>query len=291
MQILNFKELMMKILVTGVKGQLGYDVLCELKRRNYQDVLGIDIADLDITKEIHVKDYITKYNPQIVVHCAAYTAVDLAEDKKEVAYDINVNGTSFIAHTCQKIKAKMIYISTDYVFNGEGVIPFEVTDEAQPINYYGLTKYLGEHEVKRYLDDYFIIRTSWVFGAYGNNFVKTMLKLGKVREELNVVSDQIGSPTYTHDLSKLICDMIETNKYGIYQATNEGVCSWYEFACEIFKQAGIEVVVNPILSDAYPTNAQRPKNSRLSKKSLTDNGFSLLPDWQSALTRYLDQTK
>lgn len=279
----------MKILVTGVNGQLGYDVLRELKKRGYEDVLGIDIETLDITKEKDVLSFITSYAPQIVVHCAAWTAVDLAEDKKDLVYDVNVNGTSYIAKACQKIHAKIIYISTDYVFNGEGEDLFEVIDKPQPINYYGMTKYLGETEVKKYLDAYFIIRISWVFGINGNNFVKTMLKLADNRDTLNVVSDQIGSPTYTYDLSKLLCDMLETDKYGVYHATNEGFCSWYEFACEIFKQANLKMTVNPILTECYPTKAVRPKNSRMSKKALTDQGFSTLPHWKDALARYLNE--
>lgn len=281
----------MKILVTGVKGQLGYDVLRELKIRGYQDVLGIDILDLDITKEEKVISFITSYNPQIVVHCAAWTAVDLAEDKKEIAYDVNVNGTSYIAKACQKINAKMFYISTDYIFDGKGKEPFEVTDVPKPINYYGMTKYLGEVEVKKYLDSYFIVRISWVFGVNGNNFVKTMLKLSEERDTLNVVDDQIGSPTYTYDLSKLLCDMLETDQYGVYHATNEGTCSWYEFACEIFGKANLEMRVNPISSEYYPTKANRPRNSRLSKKSLTEHGFSTLPHWKDALTRYINDIK
>ncbi len=279
----------MKVLVTGVNGQLGYDVVRELKERGFNDVLGIDINDLDITKEQLVATFITKFNPDVVVHCAAFTAVDLAEDKKEVVYDVNVNGTSYIAKACQKVNAKMMYISTDYVFDGKGEKPFTIDDLTNPINYYGVSKLLGEQEVKKYLDRYFIIRISWVFGINGNNFVKTMLNLGKVREELNVVCDQIGSPTYTYDLSKLISDMIVTNKFGIYHATNEGICSWYEFACEIFKQANVNIKVNPIKTSMYPTKALRPKNSRLSKTSLVDEGFSLLRPWEDALNDYLNR--
>ena len=254
----------MKVLVTGAHGQLGYDVINRLKDSNIE-YLGTDKDLLDITDEEQVKKVIREYKPEVVIHCAAYTAVDRAEDEKEFCYAINVTGTQYIASVCQEIDAKMVYISTDYVFDGEGDKPFEVTHKPRPINYYGQTKYEGELEVQKILEKYFIVRISWVFGSHGNNFVKTMLKLGKEKDEISVVSDQIGSPTYTYDLAVLLVNMISTDKYGIYHATNEGYCSWYEFACEIFKQAKIDIKVHPIKSEAYPTKAKRPKNSRLSK--------------------------
>jgi dTDP-4-dehydrorhamnose reductase len=278
----------MKVLVTGANGQLGYDVVERLKKLNIEHI-GVDRQDFDLTNEEQTKSFILNYKPDVVIHCAAYTAVDKAEDEKDICYAVNVLGTRYIAQACAKIQAKMVYISTDYVFDGEGEKPFEITDEPRPINYYGKTKYEGELEVKKYLDNAFIIRVSWVFGINGNNFVKTMLKLGKEREQLNVVSDQIGSPTYTYDLAKLISDMIFTEKYGTYHATNEGVCSWYEFACEIFKLVGIDVLVNPIKTEDYPTRAMRPKNSKLSKESL--NSFYRLPTWQDSLKKYIYQMK
>jgi dTDP-4-dehydrorhamnose reductase len=280
----------MRVLVTGYNGQLGFDVVKRLKILNVE-CLGVDRKDFDLTNELETKEFIKNYNPDVVVHCAAYTAVDKAEEEKEMCYKVNVLGTRYIAQACVDIDAKMVYISTDYVFDGEGEKPFEVTDEPRPINYYGQTKYEGELEVKKYVDKAFIIRVSWVFGLNGNNFVKTMLKLGKEREQLNVVVDQIGSPTYTYDLAKLIADMIFTKKYGTYHATNEGYCSWYEFACEILNLAGINVAVNPIRTEDYPTKAVRPKNSRLSKKSLELGGFDKLPDWKDGLKRYIDELR
>ena len=280
----------MKVLVTGYDGQLGFDVVKRLKSLNIE-CLGVDRNDFDLVDELKTKEFTKNYNPDVVVHCAAYTAVDKAEEEKEMCYKVNVLGTRYIAQACDDIDAKLVYISTDYVFDGEGEKPFEVTDEPRPINYYGKTKYEGELEVKKYLDKAFIIRVSWVFGINGNNFVKTMLKLGKEREQLNVVADQIGSPTYAYDLANLISDMIFTEKYGTYHATNEGYCSWYEFACEIFNLAGINVAVNPIRTEDYPTKALRPKNSRLSKKSLELGGFDKLPDWKDGLKRYIDELR
>lgn len=276
----------MKVLVTGCNGQLGYDVVKKLEKLKIEH-LGSIREDFDLTNEIETKEFIRNYKPDIVVHCAAYTAVDKAEEEKELCYDINVNGTRYVAEICKEIDAKMVYISTDYVFDGEGDKPFEVTDTPNPINYYGQTKYEGELEVQKNLDKYFIIRISWVFGSNGNNFVKTMLKFGKEREWLNVVSDQVGSPTYTYDLAKLIANMINTDKYGIYHATNEGDCSWYEFACEIFILTGLIVKVNPINTEDYPTKAVRPINSRLSKRKLELEGFGKLSDWKEALKGYL----
>jgi dTDP-4-dehydrorhamnose reductase len=280
----------MKILVTGYNGQLGFDVVKRLKSINIE-CLGVDRNDFDLVDELKTKEFIKNYNPDVVVHCGAYTAVDKAEEEREMCYKVNVLGTRYVAQACANIDAKMVYISTDYVFDGEGEKPFEVTDEPRPINYYGKTKYEGELEVKKYLDKAFIIRVSWVFGINGNNFVKTMLKLGKEKEQLNVVADQIGSPTYAYDLANLISEMIFTEKYGTYHATNEGYCSWYEFACEIFNLAGINVAVNPIRTEDYPTKVLRPKNSRLSKKSLELGGFDKLPDWKDGLKRYIDELR
>lgn len=275
----------MKVLVTGAKGQLGYDVVERLKELNIEHI-GVDRDDFDLTNEEQTKEFVLNYKPDVVIHCAAYTAVDKAEDEREICYAVNVLGTKYIAESCKELNAKMVYISTDYVFDGEKEEPYEEDDTPNPINYYGYTKYLGEEEVKKNLEKYFIVRISWVFGRNGNNFVKTMLRLGQERKELNVVCDQVGSPTYTFDLAKLLCDMIQTDKYGIYHATNEGYCSWYEFACEIFKVAGMDVNVIPIKSEDYPTRAKRPRNSRLNKKQLVNNGFEKLTKFKSAIERY-----
>lgn len=276
----------MRVLVTGANGQLGYDVLRQLKE-NKIECYGPGRNILDITDEAKVNHCLLSYKPDVVVHCAAYTAVDRAEDEKELCYNINVLGTRCIAQKCKDIGAKMVYISTDYVFDGEGDQPFEVTDKPNPINYYGQTKYEGELEVQKILEKYFIVRISWVFGINGNNFVKTMLRLGKERAEVSVVADQVGSPTYTYELAQLLVDMIQTDKYGIYHATNEGYCSWYEFAHEIFKQAGIDIKVNPIRTEDYPTNAKRPKNSRLITDKLIKNGFSKLGNWKDSLSAFI----
>lgn len=276
----------MKVLVTGLNGQLGYDVVKRLEQENINH-LGIDKDIVDITDEQLVKKTVREYMPDVIIHCAAYTAVDQAEDEKELCYAINVMGTKYVVEACKEIDAKLVYISTDYVFDGEGDKPFEVTDKPNPINYYGQTKYEGELVVQNSLEKFFIIRISWLFGSNGNNFVKTMLKLGKERKELSVVSNQIGSPTYSYDLAELIVEMIQTTKYGIYHATNEGYCSWYEFACEIFKRAGMDVNVKAVSTDQYPTRAKRPKNSRLSKEFLYGNGFEKLGRWETALENML----
>lgn len=280
----------MKVLVTGANGQLGYDVIKRLDSEGIE-YLGTDRDSLDITNEEQVKKVISDYNADVVIHCAAYTAVDKAEDEKELCYSINVLGTKYVAEACKETNAKMVYISTDYVFDGEGDKPFEVTDKPNPINYYGKTKYEGELEVQELLDKYFVVRISWVFGINGNNFVKTMLRLGKERDEISVVADQIGSPTYTPDLARLLFEMIQTDKYGVYHVTNEGYCSWYEFACEIFKQAGMVVKVNPINTEDYPTRARRPANSRLSKESLESNRFKLLPNYSLAVCDFIMSLK
>lgn len=278
----------MKILVTGYTGQLGYDVVLEGKSREL-DIVGVGSKDLDITNKETVFEYIKRLKPDAIIHCAAYTAVDKAEDDKETSKDINVGGTENLVEAAKSINAKFIYISTDYVFNGEGKEAFQELDKPFPIGHYGLTKFEGEEIVRNHLENWFIVRISWVFGINGNNFIKTMLRLAETKEEVNVVDDQIGSPTYTVDLARLLIDMVQTEKYGVYHATNEGFCSWAEFTKEIFKQANKNVKVNGILTEEYPTRAVRPKNSRLGKSRLIDNGFTPLPSWQSAITRFLDE--
>lgn len=272
------------ILVTGSNGQLGYDVIKELKRRNI-DCIGTERKDFDLTDYEQVEKYILNLNPKCIIHCAAYTSVDKAEDEPQICFKVNVDGTENIAKVCKKIDAKMIYISTDYVFDGSGNKPHEVNDKANPLSVYGKSKYRGELKVKEILNKYFIVRTSWVFGANGNNFVKTMLKLGEERRTLNVVCDQVGSPTYTVDLAKLLCDMADSDKYGVYHGTNEGFCSWAEFAEEIMKIAELDCKIHHIRSEEYKTKAVRPLNSRLSKKNNLINEFKLLPDWKDALER------
>lgn len=278
----------MKVLVTGVNGQLGYDVCKVLKERNIEHI-GADIADFDITDLQATKDFIMNYRPDAVIHCSAWTAVDAAEDVPEKVEAVNVEGPRNIARVCKEIGAKMLYISTDYVFPGTGERFYEPDDETAPVSVYGKTKLGGELAVKETLDEYFVVRISWVFGKNGNNFIKTMLRLAESHDEISVVSDQIGSPTYTADLAPLLCDMIATEKYGTYHATNEGVCSWAEFAEEIFRQAGKNVKVNHILTKDYPAKAARPLNSRMSKQKLTDAGFHRLPDWKTAVGEYLKE--
>ena len=278
----------MRVLVTGVKGQLGYDVVKELNKRGHI-AIGTDIEEMDITDAENVDKVIKESSPEAVIHCAAYTAVDAAEDNEALCRKINSDGTQNIANVCQELDIKMIYISTDYVFDGEGEKPWEPEDDRTPLNVYGQTKYEGELAVQNTLDKFFIVRIAWVFGVNGKNFIKTMLNLGKTRDSLTVVNDQFGSPTYTYDLARLLVDMVETDKYGIYHATNEGICTWYEFACEIFKQAGMNVKVSPVSADEYPAKAKRPSNSRMSKEKLTENGFEKLPTWQDALGRYLKE--
>ena len=277
----------MRILVTGVKGQLGYDVVNELEKRGHT-AIGVDIDEMDITDAEAVDRVITEADVEAVIHCAAYTAVDAAEDNLELCRRVNAAGTENIAKVCKKLDLKMVYISTDYVFDGEGERPWEPDDRRDPLNAYGIGKYEGELAVEENLEKYFIIRIAWVFGVNGKNFIKTMLKLGETRDEVSVVNDQIVSPTYTYDLARLIVDMVETEKYGRYHATNEGFCSWYEFACEIFRQAGMNVKVHPVTSDEFPAKAKRPHNSRMSKEKLSENGFERLPSWQDALKRYLE---
>ena len=277
----------MRVLVTGVKGQLGYDVMNELAGRGHEGI-GVDIQEMDITDAASVEKVITEAAPDAVIHCAAYTAVVAAEDNVDLCRRVNAGGTENIARVCKALNCKMMYISTDYVFNGQGTRPWEPDDKREPLNVYGQTKYEGELAVET-LEKFFLVRIAWVFGVNGKNFIKTMLNLGKTRDHLTVVADQIGSPTYTYDLARLLVDMIETDKYGRYHATNEGLCSWYEFACEIFKQAGMNVTVSPVTSDQYPAKAKRPMNSRMDKSKLDEMGFKRLPSWQDALGRYLKE--
>lgn len=273
------------VFITGIQGQLGYDVAKVLKERG-MEYIAPTLEELDITKNENVREVLLKYRPEIVVHCAAYTAVDKSEDEEDLCRKINADGTRYIAECCREIGAKMVYISTDYVFPGTGEEAYEVDDVTGPLSMYGQTKLEGELAVKELLEKYFIVRISWVFGKNGNNFIKTMLRIGKEKDEVNVVSDQIGSPTYTVDLAKLICDMIVTEKYGVYHATNEGFCSWAELAAETFKMAGYPTKINFITTTEYPTRAVRPLNSRMSKAALDEAGFERLPDWKDAVKRY-----
>ena len=301
----------MKVFVTGVNGQLGHDVMNELAKRSIAGI-GSDlkpeysgVADgsavttmpyvpLDITDKEAVNKVISKIHPDAVIHCAAWTAVDMAEDDDKVALvrKVNADGTQNIADVCKKLNCKMMYISTDYVFNGQGTKPWQPDcKEYAPLNVYGQTKLEGELAVSNTLDKYFIVRIAWVFGLNGNNFIKTMLNVGKKFPELRVVNDQIGTPTYTLDLARLLVDMIETGQYGYYHATNEGgYISWYDFACEIFKQAKYDVKVTPVTTAEYGlSKAKRPFNSRLDKSKLVENGFIPLPVWQDAVKRYLQE--
>ena len=301
----------MKVFVTGVNGQLGHDVMNELNKRGYEG-LGSDIAEcysgvadgsavttmpyvsLDITDEEKVKKVIEEYKPDAIVHCAAWTAVDMAEDddKVEKVRAINADGTKYIAEACKEIDSKMVYISTDYVFNGQGERPWQPDDKNyEPLNVYGQTKLEGELNVSGILDKYFIVRIAWVFGLNGKNFIKTMVNVGKSHDEVRVVNDQIGTPTYTLDLSVLLVDMIETDKYGYYHATNDDngeYISWYDFTKEIYRQAGMNTKVIPVSTEEYGlSKAKRTFNSRLDKSKLIENGFKPLPSWKDALGRYL----
>lgn len=301
----------MKVFVTGVNGQLGHDVMNELNKRGYEG-LGSDIAEkysgvadgsavttmpyvsLDITDEEKVKKVIEEYKPDAIVHCAAWTAVDMAEDddKVEKVRAINADGTKYIAEACKEIDSKMVYISTDYVFNGQGERPWQPDDKNyEPLNVYGQTKLEGELNVSGILDKYFIVRIAWVFGLNGKNFIKTMVNVGKSHDEVRVVNDQIGTPTYTLDLSVLLVDMIETDKYGYYHATNDDngeYISWYDFTKEIYRQAGMNTKVIPVSTEEYGlSKAKRPFNSRLDKSKLLKAGFKPLPSWKDALGRYL----
>jgi len=277
----------MKVLVTGAKGQLGTDLMNELKKQGLEG-LGVDVEEMDITDAAVCEQVISAAGADAVIHLAAYTAVDAAEDNVELCRRINGEGTRNVALACKHAGVPMMYISTDYVFDGQGNRPWEPDDQRDPLNVYGQTKYEGELAVEELVEHYFIVRIAWVFGVAGNNFIKTMLRLGKERGAVSVVDDQIGSPTYTYDLARLLVDMIQTDRYGRYHATNEGLCSWYEFAKEIFRQAGMtEVTVTPVSSEAYPARATRPKNSRMNRQKLVDQGFEPLPAWQDALGRFL----
>ncbi|MCL2036962.1 MAG: dTDP-4-dehydrorhamnose reductase [Oscillospiraceae bacterium] len=284
----------MKILVTGAKGQLGVDVVGEAESRGLE-VIGVDVDELDITDATAVETVLTSHNPDAVIHCAAWTAVDAAEDAENAdkVRAVNVRGTENIAKVCDKIGSKLLYVSTDYVFNGLGDVPWKTGDSCEPLNFYGQTKYEGEIAAAELSDKLFIVRISWVFGGDGNsnNFVKTMLKLGKSRDTLSVVNDQIGTPTYTPDLARLLVDMVLSEKYGVYHATNsegeDGFISWFDFAEEVFKQAGMGITLNAVPGSEFPTKAKRPANSRLDKSGLAANGFVPLPDWRDAVKRYL----
>ncbi len=278
----------MKILVTGVCGQLGHDVTEELLK-NRIEAVPCDREEFDLTDKEGVQKFILENKPDGVIHCAAYTAVDKAEDEEELCRKINAEGSLYIAEACEKIGAKMIYISTDYVFGGDGEEAYEPADSKNPQNVYGVTKLEGENNALQNCSKTFVVRTSWVYGINGGNFVKTMRRLAETKDELNVVADQIGSPTYTRDLAVLLVQMIQTEKYGVYHATNEGFMSWAEFAESIMKKSGLSTKINHIPTSEYPVKAKRPLNSRLSKKCLTDNGFSLLPTQDDALTRYIEE--
>lgn len=285
----------MKYLITGFKGQLGFDLTRELDKRGEKDYLAVDIDDMDITNRCQVFEVIKNYNPDVIIHCAAYTAVDKAEDMEDVVRKINVEGTKNLTDASIEVDAKLIYISTDYVFDGKKEGLYTEEDEANPKSVYGLTKYQGEEEARKN-PKHFITRISWVFGINGNNFIKTMLKLSENRNELNVVSDQIGSPTYTVDLSKLLIDMAQTEKYGTYHVNNDGYCSWAEFADYIFKSNGIDMKVNYVTTEEYleltgTKQAYRPRNSKLSKEKLVEAGFEMLPDWKDATNRYCKELK
>ena len=303
----------MRVFVTGVGGQLGHDVMNELAKRGHTGV-GSDIApvysgiadgsavtampyvQLDITDKAAVERVVAEVRPDAVIHCAAWTAVDLAEDPSlsEKIRAINVDGTKNIAQVCKTLDSKMVYISTDYVFDGKGEDPWlPDSKDFAPLNFYGQSKLDGERAVSSALEKFFIVRIAWAFGTNGNNFIKSMLQLGKKHDVLRVVSDQIGTPTYTADLSVLLVDMVETEKYGFYHATNEGgYISWYDFACEIFRQAGYSTKVIPVTTEEYGLNrAARPFNSRLDKSKLVENGFTPLPTWQDAVSRYLKEVK
>ncbi|WP_428909664.1 dTDP-4-dehydrorhamnose reductase [Niallia sp. Krafla_26] len=280
----------MLVLVTGVNGQLGYDVVKELEEKGHQ-AQGTIRSDFDLTNEAEVRSYVQKVKPDAIIHCAAYTNVDQAETDRDNAYKVNALGTKFLAQTANEIQAKMVYVSTDYVFNGSATEPYEVYHPTKPLGVYGETKLAGEEFLISNLDAHYIVRTAWVYGSNGNNFVKTMLRLGEERGEVGVVHDQIGSPTYTVDLASFLVELIESDKFGIYHASNSGICSWYEFAVEIFKQSGLAVKVNPLTSDQFPRPATRPKYSVLSKNKLIEEGFTPLRNWKEALTAYLTEMK
>ncbi len=280
----------MKVLVTGAKGLLAHDVMAELEKRNHS-IIKADIEEMDITNQDAVYDFITKNQPDAVIHCAAYTAIDLAENEKEIVMKINTEGSRNVARASNKIGAKMAILSSDYVFDGSGDSPWQTEDEPKPLNAYGVSKFEAEKAVRQELKEHFIVRTSWVFGLNGKNFVKTMINLSKTHDKLTVVADQVGSPTYTKDLARILVDFIETDKYGTYHATNEGYLSWCDFAKMIFKTAGITTEVIPVTTEEYGAPALRPKNSRLSKDKLDKNGFTRLPSVSDALKRYIKELR
>lgn len=280
----------MKILVTGAKGQLGFDVIKELMLRRIE-CKGVDMADFDITDFEQTSKFIAGYSPSAVIHCAAYTAVDKAEDEPDICNAVNVTGSENVARACSAIGAKLVYVSSDYVFSGDGSEPFEPDAAKSPLNVYGKSKLNGELAVLENCKKCFIVRTSWVFGLNGGNFVKTMLRLGAEKESINVVCDQVGSPTYTKDLAVLLCDMVLTERYGVYHATNENYCSWADFAVKIMTLSGLKKTINAIPTSEYKAKATRPLNSRLSKESLDKSGFNRLPAWDDALKRFLKELK
>lgn len=280
----------MKVVVTGALGQLGQDVVKELQQQGHE-AIGTDRSQLDITNEENVMSFITNVKPDVILHCAAYTNVDKAEEDRETAHLINALGTGYLAKAAKEAGSKMLYVSTDYVFDGTASEPYEADHPTKPLGVYGETKLAGEELLKQHLDQYFIVRTAWVFGVNGNNFVKTMLRLGEERSEVGVVHDQVGSPTYTVDLARFMIELAESDKYGTYHATNAGVCSWYEFAVEIFQQAGLDVKVNPLTTEQFPRPAARPKYSVLSKKKIEEQGFTPIRDWKEALKAYLQEAK
>ena len=280
----------MKILITGATGQLGHDCVKECRARGHE-VHGVSSKLFPLSDENVMRAVLEAVEPDAILHAAAYTAVDQAEDERSLCRKVNAAGTEILARLARERDAKFLYVSTDYVFPGTGDTPYETNALTAPHNVYGASKLAGEEAVQQHLDKYFIVRISWVFGAHGKNFVKTMLELAKTHKSLSIVADQIGSPTYTRDLAPLLADMLESEKYGIYHATNEGFCSWAKFAAEIFRQAGVKVNVTSVPSHMYPTKATRPKNSRLSKKSLDDAGFHRLPTWQDAVGRFLEELR
>lgn len=276
----------MIVMVTGARGQLGFDLMKRLQLNNIPSI-GVDIDDFDITNRKKTIANIEKHLPDTVIHCAAYTLVDQAEEDKERCYDINVIGTENVVEACTKIHANIVYISTDYVFGGYGVVPYETDSDKLPTNYYGLTKSIGEEIVKRSMEDYSIVRTSWLYGINGKNFVKTMLNLGENYPDIAVVDDQFGSPTYSADLASLLVEMLGSSKYGIYHATNEGYCSWFDFARHIMKVSGLACEIKPVSSENYLSRATRPSNSRMSKASLDAAGFRRLPPWDESLRKFM----
>jgi dTDP-4-dehydrorhamnose reductase/dTDP-4-dehydrorhamnose 3,5-epimerase len=277
-------------MVTGVNGQLGHDVMMQLKEMEF-DIIAPRRDEFDLTNKEQVKNFIMKEKPEVIIHCAAYTAVDKAEDEKDLCYLVNVEGTRAVAEAAKEINAKVVYVSTDYVFDGLGQEPHTEEKETNPVNYYGYTKEQGERIARELIDKHFIVRTSWVYGINGNNFVKTMIKLAESRNELNVVSDQIGAPTYTKDLAQFIINLVQTNNYGTYHGVNEGYCSWHDFAESIFEKSGISMIVNQISTEEYPTRAKRPLNSRLTKENTSKAGIDRLPHWEDALTRFIEELK